>query len=431
MGALDSLTILRYGHAYDGGGGMEQYLADLNRVLMERNRLRIIQVQLTSNTARVGEAEEIVGLGRMTRMSLFVDQASHARAIAGSTHRVSALSRLKAWGQDRVLFAPGVYHCLIRPWLARRRTPRREGEPENAGETVRALHRRHPLDLICLHSAGGADASEILDAAQTEHIPFVYIHHFSNDRLRSLSVRSQIERMTGVAGVCGVDVPPYLEKRFRNVSDGIDTDFFRRDRAKPLGRSFKGPVIFLPARITPSKGQADLVRAAGELKRRGLDFHVVLAGRTDDAVFLETLRRSIQKEKLADRVEFVGQLAPTELRDWYAASSILAFPTRHHEGLPRILLESQAMRVPPIVHDIGGTSEGVRDHATGFLVRPGDFADLVLRLVQLLEDGHLCLSMGNAARRLIEEQFSLRALAERHERYYCTILGPTRDPGAS
>lgn len=39
MGALNGLTILRYGHFYDGGGGMEQYAADLNRTLLEAQPL--------------------------------------------------------------------------------------------------------------------------------------------------------------------------------------------------------------------------------------------------------------------------------------------------------------------------------------------------------------------------------------------------------
>jgi len=50
MGALDGLTILRYGHVYvDGGGGMEQYLADLNGQLLKENAVTLYQVQLTSD----------------------------------------------------------------------------------------------------------------------------------------------------------------------------------------------------------------------------------------------------------------------------------------------------------------------------------------------------------------------------------------------
>jgi hypothetical protein len=41
--------------AYEAGGGVEQYLGDLNRTLLDRNRMTIIQVQMTNDPKRVGE----------------------------------------------------------------------------------------------------------------------------------------------------------------------------------------------------------------------------------------------------------------------------------------------------------------------------------------------------------------------------------------
>jgi glycosyltransferase involved in cell wall biosynthesis len=421
---LNGLTILRYGHVYDSGGGMEQYLTDLNRALHERNDCHTIQVQLTSDPKRVGESEA----GRLKRVSLFVEQASHERAIGGRGEP-RRWERIRAWGRDRVLFTPWVYRWITRPALARRPVPRRDGEPERAGETVRALHRLRPLDLICLHSAGGADVAEILAVAQAEGIPAVYVHHFANERLSSFSIRRQVECLQGVAGVCGVGVPRFLQGRFQNVSDGIDTDFFQRDSSEPSARRFSKPVIFLPARITPTKGQADLIRAAGELKRRGFDFQVVFAGRTDTPEFLAELRQLTDQEGLGNRVEFAGQLGAAELRGWYAAAAIVAFPTRHHEGLPRILLECQAMEVPPVVYDIGGTGTGIKNGETGILVALGDFAGLVDGLQELLRNRDRLLEMGRAGRRLVEDQFSLSALAERHERFYRQALTVQNRPG--
>lgn len=414
MSVLDGLTILRYGHVYDAGGGVEQYLVDLNRTLQARNSLQTIQVQLTSDPTRVGETHE----GRLQRVALFVEQASHERAIAGTGHD----HPLKTWLRDRIMFRPWIYPWFTRSLLSWRRTPRRAGEPNDVGRTIRTLHARQPLDLICLHSAGGADTEEILAVADTSEIPVVYVHHFANDRLSAFSIRAQARRFAGVAGVCGVDVPDYLRGTFQNVSDGIDTDFFRLDDAARSCRETKPPIIFLPARITPAKGQADLLRAAGALKRRGVDFRVILAGRTDSAEFLRQLEQLIQKEDLADRVEFAGQLGPAGLRDWYAAASVMAFPTRHHEGLPRILLECQAMEVVPVVHDIGGTAEGVREGKTGYVIKVGDFDGLVDRLAALLHDRNLRAQMGRAGRRLAEERFSLTALAGRHEQFYHQIL---------
>ena len=308
----------------------------------------------------------------------------------------------------------------------RRRIPRRDGEPTGVGATLRNLHLRYALDLICLHSAGGADASEVIDVAHTERIPTLYVHHFANDRLRGVSLRSQLERVDGIAGVCGLDVSSVFAARFRNISDGIDVTFFRRDDARVLGRTFAGPVIFLPARITPSKGQADLIRAAGELKRRGAQFHVVLAGRTDDVGFLNDLKKLIEGEELREHVEFLGHLDRATLRDWHAASSVMAFPTYNHEGLGRVSVEAQAMEVPPIVYDVGGTAEALKDRETGFLVPLGDFNAFVNRIEQLLNDSELRIRMGKSARRFVEERYSLQSLAEKHEKFYLDVLSDSR-----
>lgn len=424
MNDLDGLTILRYGHVYDSGGGIEQYLVDLNRTLSARSSVRTIQVQLTSVPARVGEVEE----GPVRRVSLFVEQTAHEQAIKGTGDDHGFIYEVKTWLREKILFTPLIYRCFTGPLLALRPIPSRPGEPDGTGETVRALHRRQPLNLVCLHSVGGADTEEVIAVAKAEGIPIAYVHHFSNDRLSSFANRRQLDRLDGVSGVCGVDVPSFLRDRFQNVSDGIDTDFFRLDEATRAERRRHKPVIFLPARITPAKGQAALIRAAGELKRRGLDFRVILAGRTDSQAYLDEMKALIAQEGLTEHVEFVGQLNAAGLRQWYGVASLVAFPTTHHEGLPRILLECQAMEVVPVVHTIGGTAEGVREGETGFLIGVGDSAALVDRLTQLLKNEELRAKMGRAGRKLAEDRFSLAALATRHEQFYLKALAAAGRP---
>jgi len=46
-GPLDGVTILRFAHAYGSGGGTERYLDDLNRALLARNAMTIVQIQLS------------------------------------------------------------------------------------------------------------------------------------------------------------------------------------------------------------------------------------------------------------------------------------------------------------------------------------------------------------------------------------------------
>jgi len=421
MGALDGLTILRYGHVYDdGGGGMEQYLADLNGQLLKENAVTLYQVQLTSDPRRTGHTDEQQGQGRIHTISLYVEHASHVEAIAGD--RTSDLHALGKAARDRMLMAPGMRQWITSPLLRQRAPHRRAGEPEGAGRTVCQIHQEDPLDLICLHSAGGGDAEEILRSATRLGIPVVYVHHFSNDRLGGLTMRDQIDRLSGVAGVTGVGVPTYLASRFQTVADGIDTDAMAPDHQGAGGQSTEEPTLFLPARITPAKGQAEVIRVATELACRGFRPRVSLAGRTDNRQYMASLEALIGEGGLEGRVSFLGHLDRDGLKKAYEDASFLVFPTRHHEGLPRILMESQSMEVPVIGYEMGGMKEGLVEGETGFLLPPGDFNGLLNRTIALLENPGRLAAMGRAARQFALQRFGLSALAARHERFYLKAL---------
>lgn len=415
-GLLHGKTIVRFAHAYESGGGLEQYLTDVNRALGQRQRLTIIQMQMTTDQNRLQESEEIVGQARVIKVPLWVKAESKHAAI--NSVEPSGKERLKAAIRDQFLFAAPVYRTFTKHYLKNWTVPRRAGEPDDAEKKFREITARFPVDLLVLHSSGGADASEILAEAARAKIPATIVHHFANDRFKSLAICRQTMSVAAVGGVCGVAVPNYLQSRFANLSDGIDMEFFHRKHARPIAALTDEPILFLPARIIATKGQLDLIRAGGELLRQGLKFQIALAGRVDSEEFFVELKKEIATAGLTERVTFTGLLDAAGLRDWYAGAAVLAFPTRHHEGLPRILMEAQALELPVVVNDIGGTSEGVRHGQTGFLVAVGDQGGLVQRLGQLLRNPAQRQQFGAAGRRLVEEKFSLEKLAARHEIFY-------------
>lgn len=415
-GLLTGKTIVRFAHAYESGGGLEQYLTDLNRALGQRQRLTIIQIQMTTDQNRLQESEEMVGQARVIKIPLWVKAESKHAAI--NSHEPSGKERLKAAIRDQFLFAAPVYHTLTKHYLKNWIVPRRAGEPDDAGKKFQEITARFSVDLVVLHSSGGADASEILAEAERAKIPGAIVHHFANNRFKSLAICRQTRSAKAVGGVCGVAVPNYLQSRFTNLSDGIDIEFFQRKHARGIATHVEEPILFLPARIMATKGQLELIRAGGELLRQGLKFQIALAGRVDSESFLVELKKEIATAGLTERVTFTGLLDAAGLRDWYAVAAVLAFPTRHHEGLPRILMEAQAMELPVVVNDIGGTSEGVRHGQTGFLVSVGDQAGLVHSLGQILRNPAQRQQFGQAGRRWVEEKFSLEKLAERHETFY-------------
>jgi glycosyltransferase involved in cell wall biosynthesis len=423
---IDGLTILRFAHAYESGGGVEQHLADLNRELSKRNRLITIQLQLTRDSSRLAETEERIGNSLIIKVPLFVQRNLSAGQNNSKSGKLGLLKSMQQFVLNLFLFTSSLNNFAMAHFMRWRRVPRRAGEPEDAGAKAAEIMQRFKVDLVILHASGGADASEIIEVAKSARIPVAIVYHFSNDRLGGVSLRQQISCVDGVAGASWIGVPAYLGKYFWNLSDAVDTEFYRRENARPLPRKISGPVLYTPARVTPEKGQTDVIEVASILKRRGLGPKVIFAGRVDSPDFEAELRQMAVQRGLSDAVEFLGPLSLEEYRDWYGAALVMVMPTRHHEGMPRTLIDSQAMQVPPVVYNVGGTREGLKDKETGYLLRPGD-VDGVARAVETLirnPDLHRC--MAYAGRKFVEENFSLQAFAERHENFYSHVIETSR-----
>lgn len=414
---LDGITILRYAHAFEGGGGVEQHLRDLNRQLSVRNNIKTIQMQLTLNASGTHAVEERFGSSLLIKIPLLVEK----RILADSSEK-KQFAKVKQASIDLVLHNPRLNAFAVNHLLHWRKVPRRQGEPKNAGAKATEIIRKFKVDLVVLHTSGGADASEIIHAAKSSCVPIAIVHHFSNERLGGISLRQQIAQVDAVAGASLVGVPRYLKKHFWNLSDAVDTEFYRRENARPLSRKVNGPVLYAPARFTPNKGQSDVLEIASILKQRGLELDIIFAGRVDCQEFEACLRDAAINKGLADRVHFLGPLSLDEYRDWYSVALVTVMPTRHDEGMPRTLIDSQAMGVPPIVYDAGGTREGIRDRETGFLVRAGDVKEMALAVETLARNPMLRHRMAVAGRTFVEENFSMAAFAQRHEELYLYVL---------
>ena len=60
--------------------------------------------------------------------------------------------------------------------------------------------------------------------------------------------------------------------------------------------------------------------------------------------------------------------------------------TSRWEGLPCVLLQARASRVPIVATRVGGAGEAIVEHAHGTLHRPGDVQGMADRVCHILED---------------------------------------------
>jgi glycosyltransferase involved in cell wall biosynthesis len=82
------------------------------------------------------------------------------------------------------------------------------------------------------------------------------------------------------------------------------------------------------------------------------------------------------------------------------------------------MLEAMAAGVPVVATAVGGTPELITHGVTGVLVAPGRPEELADALVALLEDASRAEALRVAARRRVEERFSLDRMVAAHEALY-------------
>lgn len=141
------------------------------------------------------------------------------------------------------------------------------------------------------------------------------------------------------------------------VERGVDTSVFHpgnRDEARRnLGLTFRGSVLVWVGRMVPVKGLDVLLRSCGELRKRGVDFHLCLVG---DGPLRAALAEQAKSEGVADLVHFPGAVAHHQLPDWYRAADVFVLPSRS-EGVPNVLRECIACGIPYVASRVGGIPE--------------------------------------------------------------------------
>lgn len=198
-----------------------------------------------------------------------------------------------------------------------------------------------------------------------------------------------------------------LQKRFLakdvislpNCADLTDAENFAqenviRNELKPLCIGYLG-------RIEPNKGMKELMFACQRMKKQGVPFKLVIAGKeqTEDEYLPQF------KKCLTDSFEYVGLVSGQKKCDFLKSLDAFILPT-YFEGLPMALLETMSYGVTPIVTHVGSIPQVVKDGVNGVFIKDHDIDSIVNAIERLNADRCLLRKLGNAARQTIFSQFS-------------------------
>jgi glycosyltransferase involved in cell wall biosynthesis len=305
------------------------------------------------------------------------------------------------------------------------------GWSDSSGLRVRVLrsitllgrHPAHPVARGLGHALAAAD--------------IVHTHHLRSTPSRLAAVNARIRGVRtavtdhGLGGNDWAGLLPRLFDRFLTVSA-----YSARQLAAPASRTrvvYGGadPARFSPdpeatrrgilfvGRLTPHKGVDRLIEALPE--DAGLRV-VGSAGHDPDLPereYPELVRRLAAQR----RVEFLGVVPDPDLPALYRSAQVLALPSVERtcygrdvvvsELLGLAAIEAMASGTPVVASRLGGLPEVVADGVTGFLVEPGNVAELRGRLAEVLGDRRLAERLGRNARERFLERFTWEACAER------------------
>ena len=156
---------------------------------------------------------------------------------------------------------------------------------------------------------------------------------------------------------------------------------------------FTGHMVFV-GRLDAVKGVPLLLEAFASISPRHPQARLTIAG---DGPARARLEARVLALGLTEVVRFAGYLDEPAVARLLESADMLVLPS-FAEGLPVVLMEAFASRIPVIATQVAGVPELVEDGISGFIVPPGDVDSLIDRLDKLLSDPGLCTRMGAAGR---------------------------------
>jgi glycosyltransferase involved in cell wall biosynthesis len=157
----------------------------------------------------------------------------------------------------------------------------------------------------------------------------------------------------------------------------------------PLQSPHQAPTVFLfVGALSARKGLPLLLKAWQELDPPNSELWIAGTG---------SIPKTVTKE-LKNSVKLLGSVSRLKLARLFHQAHVFVFPS-FFEGLAQVQLEAAASGLPIIGTSSSGADEIVEEGVTGFIIEPGNLAELMDRMSRFLERPELVREMGQNVRK--------------------------------
>lgn len=200
----------------------------------------------------------------------------------------------------------------------------------------------------------------------------------------------------------------------------IGEKFFERFRDDAVRGN--GLRVLFVGHLSFAKGYCEVLKVVGPLssrhdvrflfmgaKKKAQERNIFVNQLTGQALAYEdpddVYRKAIQERELEGRVAFLGETVAGEDKvRAFQEADVFVLPS-YSEGFSTAMLEAMAASLPVVVSRVGVAPEVIEEGVNGYVVSPGDVAELERRLDQLLGDRALRERMGRENRELVRRNF--------------------------
>lgn len=226
---------------------------------------------------------------------------------------------------------------------------------------------------------------------------------------------------TDYAGKVSKELFGIQNKKIQTIYYGLALEDF--DNPNPT--QFENGLILYLGTIIRKKGVFELPDILKKVAAQYPEAQLILIG--GDSPDIQTGSHSTwqlleQDFNTADleKVTYLGKIPYQDVQKYMKQAQVCIFPS-FAETLGMVTIESMALQKPVVNTNIGWAPELIIDGESGFLVHPQDHSHYANRIITLLKDINLCLTIGKNARQRIEDVFDIEKIAQQNIVFYQSL----------
>ncbi|MCK5876688.1 MAG: glycosyltransferase family 4 protein [Candidatus Marithrix sp.] len=208
------------------------------------------------------------------------------------------------------------------------------------------------------------------------------ITHFANSQLMMLS-------------------PPNCWNKLEISPLGVNLNVFTPNQFRREPEQFE---ILCVGRLVPDKGQFILLEAIARLIAEGYKIRLHLVGGGPDKIILEA---EVKQRKLGEHIILTGPINQDQILKFYTNTDIFVLAS-FAEGLPVVLMEAMAMKIPCVTTNITGVPELIEHRVNGLLVAPSDIDSLTSAIKELMDKPDFRQQLSIAANQKVKQHYELQ-----------------------